>query len=169
MPIAFTSPSEHPPGTAFRLLKAAWAPLWNPALEENIRAFDLEVTGHPDMVGACTFVSCLDGEPIGMASFDPRPGPYRGIIGWNCIVPEHQGKGFGKAQILEVLRRFGERGIRRACVTTTDEAFFVPAQRTYESCGFTIARRTADNNIEYELHLIDGRAGDAVETGDRRL
>ena len=153
MPIAYTSPEEHPPGTAFRLLKTAWAPLWNPTLEANIRAFDLEVTNQPETVGACTFITCLDGVPIGVASSDPRPGPERGIIGWNCIVPEHQGKGFGKAQILEVLRRFEARGIRRACVTTTDEAFFVPAQRTYESCGFTVARRTAENNIEYELEL----------------
>jgi GNAT superfamily N-acetyltransferase len=151
--MTLTPPSAHPRGTVFRLLKAAWAPLWNPNLEANIRAFDLEVTNHPDTVGACTFVTCIHVEPIGMASFDPRPGPDRGIIGWNCIVPEHQGKGFGKEQILEVLRRFRMRGIHRACVTTTDEAFFVPAQRTYESCGFTIARRTSDNNIEYELDL----------------
>ncbi|MDP6778343.1 MAG: GNAT family N-acetyltransferase [Candidatus Latescibacteria bacterium] len=153
MPIVFTPSLEHPPGTVLRLLREAWAPLWNPGLEANIRAFDREVTDHPETVGACTFVTCLDGEPIGMASFDSRPGPERGLIGWNCIVPEHQGEGWGKAQILEVLRRFGERGIRRACVTTTDEAFFVPAQHTYESCGFTIARRTANNNIEYELDL----------------
>ena len=153
MAMRFTSPTEHPPGTVFLLLRQAWVPLWNPTLEANIRAFDLEVAECPDTVGACTFVTCLGDAPIGMASFDPRPGPERGIIGWNCIVPEHQGKGFGKAQILEVLRRFEARGIRRACVTTTDEAFFVPAQRTYESCGFTVARRTAENNIEYELEL----------------
>jgi len=38
-------------------------------------------------------------------------------------------------------------------VTTTDEDFFIPAQRTYESCGFQKVRKTEDNNLEYELEL----------------
>lgn len=88
-----------------------------------------------------------------MGSYDPRQEPERGIIGWNCVVPEHQGKGLGKAQIQELLRIFRNRGIRKACVTTTDEEFFVPAQRTYEACGFERVRKTKDNNIEYELEL----------------
>ena len=96
-------------------------------------------------------ITCLDGVPIGMASYDPRQIPERGIIGYNCIVPEHQGKGLGKQQIMEVLRLFRSRGARRACVTTTNDGFFVPAQRTYEACGFVQVRKTEDNNIEYEL------------------
>ena len=153
MNLRFTSPHQHPAGTVFRLLKLAWEPLWNLKLEENIRKFDNEVTEQPDTVGACTFVTCLNSEPVGMVSYDPRQEPERGIIGWNCIVPEHQGKGLGKAQIQEILRIFRSRGIRKACVTTTDEEFFVPAQRTYEACGFVRVRKTKDNNIEYELEL----------------
>ena len=153
MGLRFTSPREHPAGTVFSLLKQAWEPLWNPALEENIRQFDREVTEYPNAVGACTFVTCLDAEPVGMASYDPRQKPERGLIGWNCIVPEHQRKGFGKAQVQEILRIFRSKGIRKACVTTTDEDFFVPAQRTYEACGFVRVRKTEDNNIEYELKL----------------
>jgi len=153
MELRFTSPRKHPAGTVFHLLKLAWEPLWNPKLEENIRQFDSEVTEHPDTVGACTFVTCLDSEPVGMGSYDPRQKPERGIIGWNCVVPEHQGKGLGKAQIQELLRIFRNRGIRKACVTTTDEEFFVPAQRTYEACGFGRIRKTKINNIEYELEL----------------
>ena len=153
MDIRFTSPTEHPPGTVFDLLKRAWAPLWNPGLEENIRSLDHEVATCPETVGACTFVTCLDGEPIGMASYDPRQIPERGIIGHNCIVPEHQGKGFGKQQIMEVVRLLQARGARKICVTTTDSVFFVPAQRTYEACGFLKVPQTEDNNIEYELKL----------------
>ena len=153
MELHFTSPRKHPAGMIFRLLKLAWEPLWNPKLEENIRQFDSEVTEQADTVGACAFVTCLDSEPVGMGSYDPRQEPERGIIGWNCIVPEHQGKGLGKAQIQEILRIFRSRGIRKACVTTTDEEFFVPAQRTYEACGFVRVRKTKDNNIEYELEL----------------
>lgn len=153
MDICFTSPREHPPRTVFGLLKRSWTPLWNPRLEENVRQFDCEVTEHPDTVGACTFITCLDFEPVGMASYDPRPQPERGLIGWNCIVPEHRGKGFGTAQIREILRIFQSRAIRKACVTTTDEEFFAPAQRMYEACGFVKTGKTRDNNVEYELEL----------------
>ncbi|HIJ73709.1 MAG TPA: GNAT family N-acetyltransferase [Candidatus Hydrogenedentes bacterium] len=154
MHLRFTSPGEHEPGTVFSLLKQAWAPLWNSVLEEKIRQFDREVTEHAATVGACTFITCLDEKPVGMASYDPRQKPEIGIIGWNCVVPRHQRRGIGKRQIQEIIRIFRENGIRKACVTTTDEDFFVPAQRTYESCGFAAARRTEDTNIEYELELV---------------
>jgi GNAT superfamily N-acetyltransferase len=88
-----------------------------------------------------------------MASYDPRQRPERGLIGWSCVVPEHQGKGIGKAQIQEILRIFRSKAIRKACVTTTDEDFFVPAQRMYEACGLAKIRKTEDNKIEYELDL----------------
>mgnify|MGYP000350854594 FL=1 len=153
MDVQFTSPKEYPPGTVFSLLKQAWTPLWNPGLKKNIRRFDLEVTECEETVGACTFVTCLDSTPVGMGSYDPRQMPERGEIGWNCVIPGYQGKGIGKAQIQEILRIFRSRGIRKACVTTTDEDFFVSAQRTYESCGFTVVRRTENNNLEYELEL----------------
>jgi len=153
MNIQFTSPTKHARGMVLGLLKRAWAPLWNPKLEENISQFDSDVTEHSNTVGACTFVTCLESEPVGMGSYDPRQKPERGLIGWNCVVPEHQRKGIGKAQIQEILRIFRSKGIRKACVTTTDEDFFVPAQRTYEACGFIRACKTEDNNIEYELEL----------------
>jgi ribosomal protein S18 acetylase RimI-like enzyme len=153
MKLQFTSPREHLPRTVLGLLKRAWAPLWNPVLEEKIRQFDCEVTEQPETVGACTFITCLDSQPVGMASYDPRQGPDRGIIGWNCVLPEHQGKGIGKKQIQEILRIFRSRGIRKACVTTSDGEFFVPAQHTYEACGFLRIRKIENNNIEYELDL----------------
>jgi GNAT superfamily N-acetyltransferase len=153
MNLRFTSATEHPPGTVYDLLQRAWAPLWNPKLEENIRRFDREVLELPQTVGACTFVTCLDAQPVGMGSYDPRQKPERGIIGWNCVVPEQQGWGIGKVQIQEIVRIFRSIGIRKACVTTTDEDFFVPAQRTYEACGFVRVRKTRENNIEYELGL----------------
>jgi len=149
----FTSPQEHPPGTVFELLRRAWAPLWNPGLEANIRAFDTDVTDEPATVGACTFITCLDGLPVGMASYDPRQGPERGIIGWNGVVPEQQRRGFGTRQIRELLRIFRHRGFRKACVTTGQEDFFVPAQRMCEACNFLDVGRTEDDNIAYELQL----------------
>lgn len=153
MNIQFTSPAEHPAGIVFQLLREAWAPLWNPMLEENVRRFDSDIAEQPHTVGACTFVTCLGSEAVGMGSYDPSQKPARGLIGWNCVVPTYQRRGIGKAQIMEILRIFRSLGIQIACVTTTDDEFFVPAQRTYEACGFVKVHETADNNFEYELKL----------------
>jgi GNAT superfamily N-acetyltransferase len=153
MNIQFQSPTEHPPGTVFDLLRRAWEPLWNPKLADNIRQFDTEVAEFPHTVGRCTFVTCVASKPVGMASYDPRQAPDLGIIGWNCVVPEYQEQGIGRAQIREILRIFRAEAIRTACVTTTDEDFFIPAQRIYEASGFVRVCKTEDNNIEYELVL----------------
>ena len=104
-------------------------------------------------MGACNFITCLDEKPIGVGSFDPRGKPEKGLIGWNCIVPEYQGKGYGKAQIEKTLGAFREIGIKKALVNTCDEEFYVPAQMKYEACGFKVIRKTDGNIIEYELHL----------------
>ena len=126
--LQFTSPTEPEPGTVFALLSRSWRPLWNPELEDNLRRFDREVYESPETVGACTFITCLGDQPIGMASYDPRQGPERGIIGYNCIVPVHQRKGYGRRQIREILRIFRRRHIRKAWVTTSEAEFFIPAQ-----------------------------------------
>lgn len=86
-------------------------------------------------------MTCIDGRIAGFASWDPRQTPEYGIVGHNCILPEFRGKGLGKAQVLEILRRFQGFGIRKAKATTCDHPFFVPAQRTYVACGFRELRR----------------------------
>lgn len=72
----------------------------------------------------CVFISILNDEPIGMASWDPRQVPEVGIIGYNCILPEYQGKGFGKTQIQEILKRLKNQGFEKALVTTGEHPFF---------------------------------------------
>lgn len=153
MSIRFEPATDYPAGTALCLLKQAWSPLWSPDLEENIARFDAEVLGCPGTIGACTFITTMDGLPVGMASYDLRQKPDRSEIGWNCVIPQYQRKGIGRAQIEEILRVFRKHHVRTACVTTTNEGFFAPAQRTYEACGFVVARRTENNNLEYELIL----------------
>lgn len=152
-PLRFTPPTDHPAGTAFRLLAASWRPLWDADLEGKIRAFDDEVTGCPDTVGACTFITCLGAEPIGLGSYDPRPGPERGLVGWNCVLPEHRGHGHGRAQLEEILRRLRGYGIRRAAVITCTHGFYAPARRMYEACGFTRVETMTPDRLRYELDL----------------
>ena len=157
--LTFTSITDHPPGTIFFLLSRSYAPIFNDELEDNLRNADLETFDNPDTIGACTFITCLDGKPIGMACYDPRQGPQLAIIGHHCILPEFQRRGFGRQQILEILRRLESRGFSKVVVTTSDHPFFKPAQEMYQACGFHQARRFRQKHdsdchtIEYQLEL----------------
>lgn len=140
------------PETVARIVAAqAWPGDW--------AAYDRDILQFPATVGACGFVTCLDGEPVGFASWDPREFPAYGVIGHNCILPAFRGNGYGVAQIRRVLDILRGRGFQQARVTTGDHSFFVPAQRMYEACGFReTGRSSADahsafDTIDYELHL----------------
>ena len=123
------------------------------------RRADRETFENPATIGRCTFITCLDGVPIGLGSFDPREGPQRGVIGQNCIVPEYRQRGYGRRQVEEIVRRLGEMGVRKAIVTTGEHAFFRPVQRMYLACGFREMKRfergddAAFHMIEYEKEL----------------
>lgn len=103
--------------------------------------FDRRVFAAPDTVGRCVFISRLGPEPVGLASFDPRPGPAYGLVGQNCVLPEYRGRGFGKDQIIEVLARLRDRGVGAARVTTSGHPFFRPALEMYRGLGFREVRR----------------------------
>ena len=157
--LTFNPITDYQPGTIFSLLSQSYAQIWNDELEETIRKFDREVFDNPDTVGACTFITCLDGRPIGLASYDPRPGPELAIIGHNCILPDYQGQGFGRKQIAEILYRLKAQYFAKVTVTTSDHVFFIPAQKLYQACGFREARRFHQppdsdcQTIEYEFEL----------------
>ena len=157
--LTFIPISKYQPGTIFSLLRQSYAPIWNDKLKQNLYKADREAFENPDTIGACTFITCLDDEPIGFACYDPRPGPDLAIIGHNCILPTFQRQGFGSQQVAEILRRLRARGFHKVTVTTSDHPFFVPAQRMYLACGFKEARRfnqTSDSEcltIEYEISL----------------
>lgn len=108
---------------------------WKPE-ESNWNKFDSDAFGNPETVGACVFLSWYGQKLAGFASYDPRQRPLFGNIGHNCILPEFRRQGFGKQQVYEILDRLKILGIKTARVTTNDNAFFVPAQRMYKSCGF---------------------------------
>jgi GNAT superfamily N-acetyltransferase len=165
MNLTYTSPFERGRGVIAGLLKRSYAGLiasdpehWK-SEEDNWEQADRSVFDNPDTVGVCTFLSWVDTDVVGFFSFDPRPRPLYALIGHNCILPEFRGRGFGKQQILEILRRFRETGIRLAKVSTNDHPFFVPAQRMYISCGFQEVMRVPwdrdpkHNLIHYETKI----------------
>jgi GNAT superfamily N-acetyltransferase len=157
--VEFTGIAGYERGIVYSLLCRSFAELLNDEFEEKIRSFDKELFENPGTIGACTFISTLGGEAVGMASWDPRQGPEVGIIGYNCILPEYQGRGFGTAQIKEILRRLETDGFKKVIVRTSEHPFFESAQKMYLACGFREIKRyeTGDQSgygtIEYEIEL----------------
>jgi len=142
MNIRFTSPLEYKRGIIADLLKESYRELVlsNPGLwgQEEIKwnEFDSEIFEYPDSIGRCVFLTLLERQIVGFGSFDPRHRPDFGIVGHNCILPEFRGRGYGKQQLLEILRRLQSLSIKKAKATTGSHPFFIPAQRMYSSCGF---------------------------------
>jgi GNAT superfamily N-acetyltransferase len=163
--IAFTPFAQHKPGIVVSLLSQSYAaylaldPQAAQAWPAGWAAYDQDVFRFPDTVGACGFVTCLQGQAIGFASWDPRAFPAYGVIGHNCILPAFRGNGYGTAQIRRVLDILRARGFGEARVTTGDHPFFRPAQRMYEACGFQETGRSLGDphssfgTIHYRLSL----------------
>jgi GNAT superfamily N-acetyltransferase len=127
--------------------------------KDSWKRFDTEVFDNLTTIGQCVFLTRLDMNIIGFSSFDPRRGPSFGVIGHNCILPRFRGRGFGKNQIQETLRRLKVLSIRNAIVSTSEDPFFIPAQKMYLVCGFQETKRYSGGSqlgyqiIEYEMGL----------------
>ena len=67
---------------------------------------------------------------IQCSSFMPRVGTIQNV----GVVPEHRGKGLGRALLLQALHSFRQLGFHRAALEVTAEN--EPAVRLYESLGF---------------------------------
>ena len=64
-------------------------------------------------------LGCYKGEPIGFICWDPRNRPEYVEIGHNGIRTKYKGKGFGKAQLSEAVRRIKEyEGLKEIRVGT---------------------------------------------------
>ncbi len=171
--LRFTPPHDQKPGRIASLLEQSYAELleWGPDIMSlevcKWEQFDREVFEHPETVGSCVFLSWCDDYLVGFGSYDPRQQPEFGIVGHNCVLPEFRGRGFGRQQLGEILRRFQEIGIRVAKATTGDHSFFTPAQQMYAACGFRETRRHPWegnpflNVIEYEKRLDNRDLGAA--------
>lgn len=124
-------------------LLAAEPAIWG-GLAADFAKYDRECFANSTTVGRCVLVATVDGEPVGFASWDPRGrAEGRAIIGHNCVVPEWRGRGLGRAQVGEVLRRLAEEGFGVVEVSTSEHPFFAAAQRMYRACGFVEAGRAA--------------------------
>jgi len=142
MNIRFSSPLKYDRGLIANLLEETYRELVlsNPRVwkqeEKKWKEFDKEIFEYPDSIGRCVFLTLLERQIAGFGSYDPRHGPEFGIVGHNCILPEFRGRGYGKQQLSEILRRLQSLSIKKAKATTGSHPFFIPAQRMYSSCGF---------------------------------
>jgi len=165
MELRFASPQDQGPGLIASMLKQSYAELlqsepgrWGPELSKWGQ-FDREVFQHPETVGSCVFLSWADDRLVGFGSYDPRQRPELGIVGYNCVLPVFLGRGFGKQQILEILRRLRSEGIRAAKTSTLAGTWHIPDRRMYIACGFHETGR----------HLWEGEPSHTVGEYEKRL
>lgn len=162
MEIEFKKVSEFTPGILHRLLVDSYSfdLRWQACFESDWIAFDTFFFEHLDLADQYGFITTLDGKPIGHISWDPRNRPNYVVVGHNCIAARYKGNGYGKLQLQEAVRRICHyKGLKKIIVTTNGK--LIPAQRNYESVGFTLINKRKNNEdsafsgdyMEYEMIL----------------
>lgn len=159
--IEFKKISDFPKGTLYSQLVDAYSfdsnckKYWDNMWKEYDDFFYSNLYSIADKYG---FITVVDGIPIGHISWDPRNRPNYVIIGHNCILSSYKGKGYGKVQLKEAIRRIKEYDVKKIVVTTNE--ITLPAQKNYESVGFKKVNERvntetpfAGNYIDYEMLL----------------
>ena len=147
MDIEFRKITDFNRGIMYDILKDAYsfdercAICW----DENWKQSDAFFFDNPDIADKYGFVTCYKGEPIGFICWDPRNRPEYVEIGHNGIRTKYKGKGFGKAQLSEAVRRIKEYEELKEIRVCTNRNLIAP--RNYESVGF-ILYDTKENNDE---------------------
>lgn len=168
MEIEFRKVSDFDRGILAELLSDAYSfdGRWQDCCGADWKEFDDFFFDNPLIADQYGFITVCHGQPVGLASWDPRKMPEHVEIGHNCIISSHKGNGYGAAQLREALRRIARRPVGKVIVTTN--ARMAPARRMYESVGFKICGRRRNEShtgifgdyIDYEMMFRqDGRSG----------
>lgn len=141
MGIEFKKTTDFSRGLIFDLLKDAYSfdLRYEQCWEANWRETDDFLFNNRQIAERYSFVTTLNGEPIGFIVWDPRNIPAYAEIGHNCIRIKHKGNGFGKLQLREAMDRICKTGAKKIIVTTNESLF--PAQKNYESMNFQRMRK----------------------------
>ena len=159
--LEFREITAFPRGTLYDILRDAYAyDARNAAIwAENWQGTDDFFYDNPAIAEKYGFVTCLDGEAIGFITWDPRHRPDYVEIGHNGIRSRYKGRGYGKRQLAEALRRIrAYEGLRKITVCTNSA---LAAPRNYESVGFRLVGRKANGTesaytgdyLYYEIEL----------------
>jgi ribosomal protein S18 acetylase RimI-like enzyme len=156
MSIEFKKVSGFKRGILLKLLKDAYS--FDCRYEQNCNSdwqdFDNFFFDNLQIADKYGFVTTLNGEAIGFISWDPRNMPEYAEIGFNCIASKHKSNGYGKIQLQEAVNRIKQNDVRKIIVTTNND--LIPAQRMYESVGFTLhQKRKIQNASDFVDEHID--------------
>ena len=139
--IEFKKISDFPRGTLYDILADAYSydernkRIW----DANWRETDDFFYDRSDIADKYGLATCLDGKPIGFVTWDPRHRPEYVEIGHNGIREAYKGRGYGRLQMGEALRRIREyEGLKRIVVRTNSNLI---APRNYEAAGFVLYDR----------------------------
>lgn len=89
---------------------------------------------NPNIAEKYGLVTCLNKEPIGFVTWDPRNLPAYVEIGHNGIREKYKGKGYGHKQLEEAVKRIKEYpGLQRIIACTNSN---MVAPKNYESLLF---------------------------------
>ena len=138
MKINFNNKQAYRPGLISTLLQQSYQniPTTTNTDKQSFQSFDKELSQNPNWLGQYVFITTTGDKPIGFASFDPRQKPVA-QIGHNCIIPKQRGKGLGSKQLQHLLTQIKSQGFTKIIVSTGQTQDFIPAQKMYQSCGFT--------------------------------
>lgn len=159
MDIEFRKITEFPRGTLAALLKDGYSfePKFAFYWQKQWQEFDDFFYDNTQIAEMYGFITVLDGEPIGLVSWDPRNLPQSAEVGHNCIATKYKGNGYGKRQMREAVNRIIAQGANKIIVWTNEK--LAAAKRTYESVGFkltnkgaeTICPELAGQRLHYEM------------------
>ena len=141
--------SPLPSGCAIRRYspgdEVAWTAIQSAADEYNVITPELFAaafgTDGLELRQRILFAADTNGALVGTSSAWYGEPPLRswGRVHWVAVLPEYEGRGIGRALLVETLRVLVECGHTQAYLTTS--AARVGAIRLYESVGFTTAAR----------------------------
>lgn len=146
MDIKFRKFTDFERGIMYDILADAYSfdEKYNECWNDNWRESDSFFFDNPDIADKYGFVTCLDKKPIGFICWDPRNHPQYVEIGHNGIRTKYKGKGLGKKQLLEALRRIKDyQGLKEIRVCTNSNLI---AAGNYESVGFTLYNSERNNS-----------------------
>ena len=133
--------SDFPRGTMYDILCDAYSyddrnkGIW----DSNWKESDDFFYENPEIADKYGLITCLDGEPIGFVTWDPRNRPDHVEIGHNGIREKYKGKGYGRRQLEEALNRIKQYPGLKKIIVCTNENLIAP--KNYESVGFVLYDR----------------------------
>lgn len=139
--IAFKQFSEFPKGTLYDILQDAYSfdsrnkEIW----DKNWHESDDFFYDNPEIADKYGLVTCIDNEPIGFVTWDPRQRPEYVEIGHNGIRTQYKGNGYGRMQLEEAIHRIRKYDNLKRIIVCTNSNFVAP--KNYESVGFKLYDR----------------------------